>query len=99
MPNNLDHYAHFSLISQGVRRLGSAALDLSYVACGRFDGFWELRLSPWDVAAGGLIALEAGARVTDINGGADFLSDGKSVLAANPVLHAKMMAELNRDHP
>ena len=59
--NNLDHYAHFALHSQGVRRLGSAALDLCYVACGRFDGFWELRLKAWDVAAGALIAREAGA--------------------------------------
>src|SRR4030066_1762037 len=64
--NNLDHYAHFALHSQGVRRLGSAALDLCYVACGRFDGFWELRLNAWDVAAGVLIARQAGARVTNM---------------------------------
>jgi myo-inositol-1(or 4)-monophosphatase len=92
--NNLDHYDHFSLISQGVRRLGSAALDLCYVACGRFDGFWELRLSPWDVAAGGLIALEARALVTDLQGAPDYLSPPCSILAANPLIHRQMLNEL-----
>jgi len=92
--NNLDHYAHFALHSQGVRRLGSAALDLSYVACGRFDGFWELRLNPWDVAAGGLIAIEAGAIVTNMVGEADFLFPPQSILAANPLIHPLMLAEL-----
>lgn len=92
--NNLDHYAHFALHSQGVRRLGSAALDLSYVACGRFDGFWELRLNPWDVAAGGLIAIEAGAIVTNMAGEADFLSPPQTILAANPLIHPLMLAEL-----
>ncbi len=95
--NNLDHYAHFALHSQGVRRLGSAALDLSYVACGRFDGFWELRLNSWDVAAGGLIAREAGAVVTNLAGSADFISPPQSILAANPTIHALMLKELNRD--
>ncbi len=94
--NNLDHYAHLALHSQGVRRLGSAALDLSYVACGRFDGFWELRLSPWDVAAGGLIAREAGAEVTNLAGQPDFISPPQSILAANPILHKLMLKELNR---
>ncbi len=94
--NNLDHYAHLALHSQGVRRLGSAALDLSYVACGRFDGFWELRLNPWDVAAGGLIAREAGAVVTNLKGSADFLSPPQSILAANPTIHKLMLNELNR---
>lgn len=90
--NNLDHYARFSLLSQGVRRIGSAALDLSYVACGRFDGFWELRLSPWDVAAGGLIAHQAGGIVTDIYGGTDYLSSQESILAANPYIHPLMLS-------
>jgi myo-inositol-1(or 4)-monophosphatase len=88
--NNLDHYTRFSLLCQGVRRLGSAALDLAYVACGRFDGFWELRLGPWDVAAGALIALEAGAKVSDIHGGPEYFPFTKSILAANPTLHAQM---------
>jgi len=94
--NNLDHYAQFTLLTQGVRRYGSAAIDLCYVACGRLDGFWELRLSPWDVAAGGLIALEAGARVTDIRGGAEFIREAGSILAAPPAIHAAMLAEFDR---
>lgn len=94
--NNLDHYTRFALISQGVRRLGSAALDLCYVACGRFDGFWELKLKPWDLMAGALIAREAGAIVTDVMG-VDFTSPPPSVLAANPHIHPLMLKELKRD--
>ncbi len=94
--NNLDHYAHLALHSQGVRRLGSAALDSCYVACGRFDGYWELWVQSWDVAAGGLIAREAGAVVTNIAGGTDFISPPQSILAANPQLHPLIMAELKR---
>ncbi len=94
--NNLDHYAHFALHSQGVRRLGSAALDLCYVACGRFDGFWELRLNPWDVAAGGLIAREAGCMVTDLDGKADFISPPQSILTANPIIHRLILGEFKR---
>jgi myo-inositol-1(or 4)-monophosphatase len=93
--NNLDHYAHLALHSQGVRRLGSAALDLCYVACGRFDGFWELELKSWDLAAGALIAREAGAKVTDV-AGEDFTSPPPSILAANPHIHPLMLRELNR---
>lgn len=93
--NNLDNFIHLSLLSQGVRRLGSAALDLCYVAAGRFDGFWEIRLSPWDVAAGGLIAQEAGAIVTNLVGGVDYLSPPQSILAANPAVHPQLMAALN----
>jgi myo-inositol-1(or 4)-monophosphatase len=92
--NNLDNYAHLALHSQGVRRLGSAALDLCYVACGRFDGFWELHLKPWDVAAGALVALQAGAHVTDIAGRPDFTSPPQSVVAANPHLHPLLLREL-----
>ncbi len=92
--NNLDHYAYFALRSQGVRRLGSAALDLCYVACGRLDGFWELRLQAWDVAAGALIALEAGAIVTNLAGGEDVISPPQSVVVANPQLHPMMLAGL-----
>jgi len=95
--NNLDHYAHFALHSQGVRRLGSAALDLCYVACGRFDGFWELRLNPWDVAAGGLVAREAGATVTNLAGGDDFISPPQSILAANPYIHPLMLSEFRQE--
>jgi myo-inositol-1(or 4)-monophosphatase len=66
--NNLDHFERFLLRSRAVRRLGSAALDLAYVACGRFDGFWELKLHPWDMAAGALLVEEAGGRVTKFGG-------------------------------
>ena len=62
----LERFNRLLLAAQAVRRLGSAALDLCFVACGRFDGFWEERLKPWDTAAGELIAREAGARVTTL---------------------------------
>ncbi len=94
--NNLEYFGRFARLTQGVRRLGSAALDLCYVAAGRFDGYWELTLKPWDVAAAGLIAEEAGARVTDLRGGADYLSPPQSILAAGAELHGKMMEVLNR---
>lgn len=93
--NNLDHFARFTMRSQGVRRLGSAALDLCYVAAGRFDGYWELRLNSWDIAAGGLIAQEAGAVVTNLSGNPDYLmansSIQSSILAGNPTTHAHML--------
>ncbi len=92
--NNLDHFARLSRISQGVRRLGSAALDLCYVAAGRFDGYWELKLHPWDLAAGGLIAAEAGARVTDMDGQPDYLLT-RSILAAPPALHPQILNALH----
>lgn len=94
---NLDHFARFSVRCQGIRRFGSAALDLCYVACGRFEGFWELRLNSWDVAAGGLIAESAGALVTDIRGESDYLHQPQSILAANPVLHGSMLQVLSEE--
>lgn len=92
--NNFANFVKFAKLTQGVRRLGSAALDLCYVAAGRFDGFWELALKPWDVAAGGLICEEAGATVTNIEGQPDFISEPQSILATTPGIHAKMLAEL-----
>lgn len=92
--NNLDNYARFSLRSQGVRRLGSAALDLCYVAAGRLDGYWETVLFAYDMAAGALIAEEAGAVVTDLYGGTNYLASPQSVLAANAVIHSQMLAVL-----
>jgi myo-inositol-1(or 4)-monophosphatase len=89
--NNLEEYARFTLLTQGVRRLGSAALDLSYVAAGRLDAFWEMRLSPWDIAAGALIAGEAGAVVSDLEGSPDFMSSPYSILAANPYLYPRIL--------
>ena len=93
--NNLEYYGRFAKLTQGVRRLGSAALDLSYVAAGRVDGYWELSIKPWDVAAGGLIASEAGATVTTVAGEADYMTPPCSLLAAAPGLHGKMKAMLN----
>jgi myo-inositol-1(or 4)-monophosphatase len=89
--NNLDCYARFAMRSQGVRRLGSAALDMCYVAAGRFDGYWELHVELWDLAAAALIAGEAGARVTTASGSEDILAPPHSILAANPALHAQML--------
>jgi myo-inositol-1(or 4)-monophosphatase len=90
---------HFAKITQGVRRLGSAALDLCYVAAGRFDGFWEMALKPWDMAAGGLIAEEAGAIVTNVSGGNDYLTPPQSVVAANADIHAQILQELTALNP
>ena len=94
--NNLEYFGRFACVTQGVRRLGSAALDLCYVAAGRFDGFWELTLQPWDVAAAGLIAEEAGAHITNLQGEADYLSPPLSILAAGPELYEKMVEVLNQ---
>jgi myo-inositol-1(or 4)-monophosphatase len=89
--NNLDNFARFAKLTQGVRRLGSAALDLSYVAAGRFDGYWEFGLQPWDVAAGSLIASEAGATVTGADGLPVSLIPPCTRLAAPIILHSKML--------
>ena len=94
--NNLEQYRRFALRSMGVRRLGSAALDLCYVAAGRLDGFWELHLNPWDVAAGALIASQAGAVVTAASGDPDYLKTPCSALAANHTVHAQMLEILNQ---
>ncbi|MBF0424549.1 MAG: inositol monophosphatase [Magnetococcales bacterium] len=79
----------------GLRRSGCAALELAYTAAGRFDGFWELGLSPWDIAAGVLLVREAGGFVSDLNGGNGFLGSG-DVVAANPILHAELLATVQR---
>jgi myo-inositol-1(or 4)-monophosphatase len=90
---NLPQYAALSIRSQAVRRLGSAVLDLCYVACGRLDGFWELSLGPWDMAAGGLIVQEAGGRVTNVCGG-PWRLEGPGVLASNGRVHDAMLSAL-----
>ena len=88
--NNIAHFNNFLTRAQAVRRCGSAALDLCYVACGRFDGFWELKLKPWDQAAGALIVEEAGGRVTDFKGRA-FSISGQECLASNGLIHEPMI--------
>ncbi len=88
--DNLRHFANFIRASRAVRRDGSAALDLCYLACGRFDGFWELGLNPWDTAAGVLIVEEAGGVVTRLNG-EPFSIYVKEILASAPGIHKSMM--------
>ncbi|HEY6009878.1 MAG TPA: inositol monophosphatase family protein, partial [Nitrospirota bacterium] len=83
------------MASQEVRRDGSAALDLCSVACGRFDGFWELKLKPWDVAAGSLIAREAGGRVSDLSGSGFSIHDDE-ILASNGRIHDQMVEIFQR---
>jgi myo-inositol-1(or 4)-monophosphatase len=90
---NLPEYAALSLRSRAVRRLGSAVLDLCYVAAGRFDGFWEQHLGPWDMAAGGLIVLEAGGSVTSLAGGPWRLDD-PGLIASNGGIHQAMLGAL-----
>lgn len=92
--NNLDHMRRFTLRVQGIRRLGSAALDLCYIASGRVDGYWEIKLEAWDLAAGALIAREAGALVSKIDGQLDLLTPPYSIVAANPALHPAMLEVL-----
>jgi myo-inositol-1(or 4)-monophosphatase len=92
--DNFKNFEKLAKTTQGVRRLGSAALDGCYVAAGRFDGFWELTLKPWDIAAAGLIAEEAGARVTATDGTADYISAPQSILAAAPGIHEKLLEQL-----
>lgn len=83
-------FGQMNEVALGVRRPGSAALDLAFVACGRFDGFWESGLSPWDVAAGFLIVEEAGGKVTDYRG-LKTTMHGKQVVASNGKVHGRML--------
>jgi myo-inositol-1(or 4)-monophosphatase len=93
--NNLDHFNRFIMEAQAIRRDGSAALDLCYVAAGRFDGFWELKLNPWDVAAGKLVVEEAGGKVTDFEGGILDIY-GQEILATNGRIHGEMIRVLQK---
>ena len=88
---NVQFYFRFTELSHGIRRAGSAALDLCCVAAGRFEGFWELKLNPWDKAAGTLLVTEAGGRVTDVRGGA-FNLLGDDVFVSNGLVHDEMLA-------
>jgi myo-inositol-1(or 4)-monophosphatase len=87
----LDLFEAFVTRARGVRRYGAAALDLAWVACGRFDGFWESKLKPWDLAAGVLIVREAGGVATDLEGGGRILETG-GIMAAAPRLHPQLAA-------
>jgi myo-inositol-1(or 4)-monophosphatase len=93
--NNLDYFSQFCLRARGVRRTGSAALDLCYVAAGRFDGFWEMKLHAWDVAAGSLMVTEAGGRMSDFKGGT-FSIDGEEMVSSNGLIHGEMLDVLRQ---
>ncbi len=89
---NIFFYHQITLRSHGVRRAGSAALDLANVACGRYDGFWEFNLNPWDTAAGVLLVQEAGGNVTRFDG-SPFRLDSREVLASNGLFHHELIRE------
>jgi len=92
--NNLDYFSKMATHVQAIRRAGAAALDLAYLAAGRFDGFWELKLKPWDTAAGWLMIAEAGGAVTDISGKPYHLFS-PHILASNGRIHTQMMEVLS----
>ena len=93
--NNFDYFRAFVLTGQAIRRDGSAALDLCYLACGRFDGFWELKLKPWDTAAGLLVLHEAGGVSTRLDGGPYDIHQ-PDLLASNGRIHAQMVEVLRK---
>lgn len=88
--NNFANFFNFQFAARAVRRAGAAALDLAYVAAGRLDGYWELKLKPWDVAAGQLLVTEAGGRVTN-HAGEPFSIDDHRILASNGIVHREML--------
>ncbi len=87
--NNVPYFAEIGMHCRGVRRFGSAAMDMCYVACGKSDAFWELNIQPYDLAAAAVVLLEAGGKITDLRGGEDFPYQG--TLATNTVLHDEML--------
>jgi myo-inositol-1(or 4)-monophosphatase len=93
--NCIEHFVNFLMEAQAIRRLGSAALDLVYVACGRLDGFWEVNLNPWDTAAGKIIVEEAGGKVTDFYGN-DFNIYTKGIVASNGLIHEQMLEVIKK---
>jgi myo-inositol-1(or 4)-monophosphatase len=88
--NNIVHFNNFVTRAQAIRRCGSAALDLCYVACGRFDGFWEIKLKPWDVAAASLIVQEAGGHLSDFEN-QEFSIQSHETLGTNGLIHQQML--------
>ncbi|MBW2595836.1 MAG: inositol monophosphatase [Deltaproteobacteria bacterium] len=96
--NNINYFGGMALEAQAIRRAGSAALDLAYTAAGRFDGFWELKLHPWDTAAGWLLVNEAGGTITDISGDS-YRLDSPGILASNGKIHDSMIRILGSINP
>lgn len=93
--NNLDYFNLMAREAQAIRRAGAAALDIAYVAAGRFDGFWELKLQPWDVAAGCLLAEEAGGKIANIRGGSWNISS-PDILVSNGRIQEQMLSVFQR---
>lgn len=96
--SNINNFIRLSREVQTIRRLGSAALDMAYVACGRVEGFWEIALNPWDVAAGILLIRESGGIVSTLDGEGDLLKGSVDILAANPAIFPKMQTILHEEH-
>lgn len=96
--NNINYFSGMALQSLAIRRAGSAALDLAYVATGRFDGFWELKLHPWDTAAGWLLVREAGGTITQMSGD-DYFLESPTILASNGKVHRQMIDALGAIDP
>jgi myo-inositol-1(or 4)-monophosphatase len=94
VPRALEEFSNLVRQSRGVRRDGAAGVDLAFVASGRFDGFWELGLSPWDVAAGSLIVEEAGGDVTDFSGGGHDIYESPGIVATNGEMHGELVERL-----
>jgi myo-inositol-1(or 4)-monophosphatase len=94
--NNINNFNKMALKAQAIRRNGAAALDLAYLATGRFDGFWELKLQPWDTAAGCLLVTEAGGVISDLQGGKWSLYSS-SLVAGNKLIHSQMLDVLQTD--
>ena len=86
----MERFEHCLMAAQGVRRLGSAALDLCYVACGRFEGFWEQNLAPWDTAAGSVIVREAGGSISDFSN-EPYTIEKREILATNGFVHEELV--------
>lgn len=97
--NNIDNFASLSMHAQSIRRLGSAVIDLTWVAAGRLDGYWELGMGSYDIAAGTLIIEEAGGMVTCLDGNPDYFKPPYALITANPVLLPKMRAGLKNSSP
>lgn len=92
---NLDLFSDFMPHAQSIRRLGSAALDIAYVASGWIDGYWEIGINPWDIAAGTLLVEEAGGKVTNLEGKEDYFKPPYALIAANSLLHAKIQSVIS----
>ncbi|PKN98091.1 MAG: inositol monophosphatase [Chloroflexi bacterium HGW-Chloroflexi-4] len=90
----MEIFGRMTNITQGVRRLGSAAIDICYVACGRLDGYWEEKINSWDIAAGSLISQEAGATVTDLHGDPDYFKPPYGLVSSAPGIHSNLLKNL-----